>query len=644
MKTKDIVLNLATNPGAVARAVRDGKVPVDLKIEGIPLIAEAVAADNVDLISALAERGANMNAYASRPAAERGMAPIHFAKSAAAVAALAGAGADINAPYKDVEHAWGMPGETALHSALLGKSAEHLVLAEALVKAGADKQIPYSRKEYEYSKDTTLAMSDRVVREGTTVTSRLESLQIKFGRAMSRPIEPQVPDVAAAVENAIKAAGRSVAGKVVAFGFDDEQETETFYVEIETPNGRQKHLANGPFVPSFENDKVDIGETIEVKLGADDRIASVVVDRSQNVEREPAPAKGPTEEQREALATFREKNGRTWKAKLNEAWSNGTYDKYGAKDISGLLQQVRNELGPNWLQRMPPAALDAPAAAEQTQAPEATKKPQAGKESEAEADEHDNAFRQAAPLAVPPAVPDAIKQAGQSADAGDKEKSADAQANVQATMPATLLNGRFVRDEAGIYRRQGEEREALADEGDKIRFIDKQMDAFQAGVELAKAKGWKAIEVTGSEKFRAEAWYHAKAEGLDVIGYEPTAQDLKRLERRTPDLTPAANAEQDAHTKAVLASRKDAQEFALKKDFGVQTVNTGSGRYSGRLLHETDHHVVQDIGRSTVAVHEKRAFAADHKFDLASKKSLSIGYADGKASLKTPEKNRGLSR
>ena len=263
----------------------------------------------------------------------------------------------------------------------------------------------------------------------------------------------------------------------------------------------------------------------------------------------------------------------------------------------------------------------------------------------AEVEDRENTFRQATPLVIFPAVPDSIKQAAQSADVDDKEKALKTQMKVQATIPATLLNGRFVRGEAGIYRRQGEEREVLVDEGDKIRFIDKQMDAFQAGVELAKAKGWKAIEVSGSEKFRAEDWYHAKVEGLDVIGYEPTAQDLKRLERRTLDLKSASpTAVQDVHTKAVLASRNDAQEFALKKDFGVQTVNTGAGCYSGRLLHETDHHIVQDIGRSMVAVHEKRAFGVDHKFDLPSKKSLLIGYTNGKASVKTKEKNHGLSR
>ncbi|MFD2274720.1 LPD7 domain-containing protein [Undibacterium arcticum] len=125
------------------------------------------------------------------------------------------------------------------------------------------------------------------------------------------------------------------------------------------------------------------------------------------------------------------------------------------------------------------------------------------------------------------------------------------------------MKGRFTRDAAGIYRRVGETREALADEGQVIRFIDKQMDAFEAGVELAKSKGWKAIEVTGTEKFRAEAWFHAKAAGLDVIGYEPNEQDFKRLKSQGKSITP--HAEVLAPSKEMVDSQQEAFDIAMKK-------------------------------------------------------------------------------
>src|SRR5260364_153470 len=67
--------------------------------------------------------------------------------------------------------------------------------------------------------------------------------------------------------------------------------------------------------------------------------------------------------------------------------------------------------------------------------------------------------------------------------------------------PKTLLNGRFIRGEKGEYHRLTEARVALVDETDKIRFIDKQIDTFQAATELAHSKGWHAILVTGTEQF-----------------------------------------------------------------------------------------------------------------------------------------------
>ncbi|MBA5690535.1 LPD7 domain-containing protein [Rugamonas apoptosis] len=295
MNTKEIAHYLATNPDTLVRAVRDGIVQADLKINGIPLISEAVASDNLELLSALIDRGADVNAYASLPAAERGMAPIHFAKSPTVVAALAKAGAHIDAPYKDVPHAWGMPGETALHSSLLGQSAEHLQLSEALLKAGANPGLPYSSQEFKYGRNSIQSMSERVIRKGTTIATRLESQRNTFGQgAMHQPeITHPGPSATSAADNASPSAARSVEGRVMAFGFDDEQATDIFYVEIETADGRQKYLANGPLVPSFEDNKVDIGEVIEVQLDVNGHIGSVQVNRIETNEREPARTEPP---------------------------------------------------------------------------------------------------------------------------------------------------------------------------------------------------------------------------------------------------------------------------------------------------------------------------------------------------------------
>lgn len=59
----------------------------------------------------------------------------------------------------------------------------------------------------------------------------------------------------------------------------------------------------------------------------------------------------------------------------------------------------------------------------------------------------------------------------------------------------------------------------------------------------------------------------------------------------------------DAEAKA--KSLKAANEFALDTVGVTQPLNDRNGRYAGKVLHETDHHVVQDVGRKVAVVHEK---------------------------------------
>lgn len=57
-------------------------------------------------------------------------------------------------------------------------------------------------------------------------------------------------------------------------------------------------------------------------------------------------AEEPTKDQLGALKRFASQHGRTWKSKLVDAWISGKDDHL---PDGGLLRQVRNELGPQWL-------------------------------------------------------------------------------------------------------------------------------------------------------------------------------------------------------------------------------------------------------------------------------------------------------
>lgn len=237
------------------------------------------------------------------------------------------------------------------------------------------------------------------------------------------------------------------------------------------------------------------------------------------------------------------------------------------------------------------------------------------------------------PFAQPSQQPAAAEQADSIAPV---KKSLLQQATAPATSrPKTLLGGKFIGDDKGNYRRIGEEKVSLVDESVRIRFIDKQMDTFEAAVELAKHKGWDAIEVTGSDRFRAEAWYVARKAGLEVVGYEPTKRDLERLGEGVAAESPNLVAE----------SRKEAERVALAKVGAVQGVDEAAGRYVGKTVHETEHHVVQDIGRGMAVVHDKGKFPPAALKELGGSESLRIQYRHGLAAIEANrQQERGQGR
>jgi len=236
-------------------------------------------------------------------------------------------------------------------------------------------------------------------------------------------------------------------------------------------------------------------------------------------------------------------------------------------------------------------------------------------------------------------------------------ESAEPHAQGSKEGPATLLNGRFIRRENGEYFRvadgQESKRIALVDESEKIRFVDKQMDAFQAAIELVKHKEWDAILVTGTEKFRSEAWHHARLAGLQVVGYEPTQKDLATLEA-AQSRTPADRSADQANTSPLVSSRDvsesrvAARDLALKSGVGAQAPNVHNGRYAGKVIHETDHHIVQDVGKKITVVHEKSRFdTADLKKAIARGESVRVQYDKGRAQFdagkdrqRAPERTR----
>lgn len=98
--------------------------------------------------------------------------------------------------------------------------------------------------------------------------------------------------------------------------------------------------------------------------------------------------------------------------------------------------------------------------------------------------------------------------------------------------PATLLDGALARDKEGAYRPAAGGLAVLQDKGTSLVLKNRSENAYRGAMELAKSKGWAAIELKGKPKMLAQAWIEAKLMGLEVVNYKPTDKDRERLAER----------------------------------------------------------------------------------------------------------------
>jgi putative DNA primase/helicase len=72
---------------------------------------------------------------------------------------------------------------------------------------------------------------------------------------------------------------------------------------------------------------------------------------------------------------------------------------------------------------------------------------------------------------------------------------------------------------------------AFTDHGSRLTSPSENTEVIKTLVSIAHARGWSEIAVTGTERFRKEAWFAARMAGLDVRNYAPTEFEQGRLVR-----------------------------------------------------------------------------------------------------------------
>ena len=72
---------------------------------------------------------------------------------------------------------------------------------------------------------------------------------------------------------------------------------------------------------------------------------------------------------------------------------------------------------------------------------------------------------------------------------------------------------------------------AFTDRGQRLTTPSENTEVIRSLVTIAHARGWNEITVTGTERFRKEAWFEARLARLEVRGFNPSDVEHERLVR-----------------------------------------------------------------------------------------------------------------
>lgn len=90
---------------------------------------------------------------------------------------------------------------------------------------------------------------------------------------------------------------------------------------------------------------------------------------------------------------------------------------------------------------------------------------------------------------------------------------------------------------------------AFVDRGTRLTTPSENTEVVRSLVSIAQARGWNSIEVSGSERFRKEAWFAAQRVGLEVLGYNASAIEQAQLIRNLAQRRASAAREEQPNRK-----------------------------------------------------------------------------------------------
>lgn len=124
---------------------------------------------------------------------------------------------------------------------------------------------------------------------------------------------------------------------------------------------------------------------------------------------------------------------------------------------------------------------------------------------------------------------------------------------------------------------------AFTDHGKRLTSPSENTEVIKSLVSIAQARGWSEITVSGTDRFKKEAWFAARSAGLDVRGHSPTEFEQGRLVRmlaraQTPSPGPAVV---DRHPRPDI---NDHRAAAAHRQGDVSSPSHDGPRERGRTL------------------------------------------------------------
>jgi len=105
----------------------------------------------------------------------------------------------------------------------------------------------------------------------------------------------------------------------------------------------------------------------------------------------------------------------------------------------------------------------------------------------------------------------------------------NASARAPLDQPPERVRKRYLRAGNQYFLKDAPYQLAFEDLGPYLVTEHNRPDVVESMVEIASAKSWTRIRVSGHEAFRSEVWLQGTLLGIEVSGYEPKAADLARL-------------------------------------------------------------------------------------------------------------------